>query len=248
MSASVDEFGTGWQKWNPQAWVDFLTVKIMLMKGGDVIPKTYMPILRLVSEDANKADEGYCQLLSARERVNFFDSPRDKWRKMYGSYIRELDWVYGELSNHFPHEQYQELVIDIMARSVRDSMGYLLPSAEKMTHKKDLRINEESSKGGNLTGRLVEKLASFLSRHISPVNGIVGPVEQKSIPGGMEIYIPHCWMHAAPCDGRTQDRACVEGCKGAFEAIFTDETPVSMYFEPHLPEFSCTLTVKVRQG
>ena len=56
MAANTEEFGTGWQKWNPQAWVDFFTAKLMVAKVGDVIPKTYVPILRLVSEDAGKVD------------------------------------------------------------------------------------------------------------------------------------------------------------------------------------------------
>ncbi len=136
MTATTDEFGTGWQKWNPQAWVDFVAIKLMMSNIGDVIPRTYVPILRLVSEDAGKVDDGYGQVLSLREPIRFFDSPRDKWRIMYGSYIRELEWVYGELSQHFPHEEYQELVIDIMARAMRDAMGSLLPSVEQMTRPK----------------------------------------------------------------------------------------------------------------
>ncbi len=241
-------FGTGWQKWNPQAWVDYLTVKIMMTQVGDVIPKTYMPILRLVCNDPEEADAGYERVRSLRETIRFLDSPRDKWRKIYGSYVRELEWVYGELNRYFPQEQYEELVIDIMARTVREGMASLLPSAEKATRPARKGTNESAERRASLKGRLVEKLASFLSSHINPVNGIVGPIENKEIPGGMEMTIPHCWMHAAPCDGRTMDRACIEGCKGSFEAVFNGRTPVAMYFEPHLPEYSCTLTVKNLQS
>ena len=47
----AEEFGTGLQCWNLQAWIDFAMVKIMMGRVGDVIPKTYMPILRLVCDD-----------------------------------------------------------------------------------------------------------------------------------------------------------------------------------------------------
>ena len=247
MAANTDEFGTGWQKWNPQAWVDFLTIKLMMTKIGDVIPKTYVPILRLVAEDVGKVDDDYQRIVSLREPVRFFDSPRDKWRKMYGSYVRELEWVYGELRQHFLEEEYQKLVIDILARAMREAMSSLLPSLEKMTRPKGSSPIPPvtASKGRRWAGRLVEKIGAFLLNHVSPINAIVGPAEMKMIPGGMEIYIPRCWMHTAPGDGRTQDLACVEGCKGGCEAVFNGNTPIAMLFEPHLPDFDCTLTVKM---
>ena len=51
MAENADEFGTGWQRWNLQAWLDYVMIKIMFGRVGDVIPKTYVPILRLVCED-----------------------------------------------------------------------------------------------------------------------------------------------------------------------------------------------------
>jgi hypothetical protein len=247
MTTADAEFGRGWKKWNPQAWVDFLTIKLMMSKVGDVIPKTYVPILRLLSDDALKVDDGYRQVLSMRERIRFFDSPRDKWRILYGSYIRELEWVFGELREFFPHEEYRELVIDILARAMRDGMSSLLPSLEKMTRPGNPRVEQttRASKGPSWRGRLIERSGAFLLNRINPINAIVGPAEMKMIPGGMEMYIPRCWMHTAPGDGRTQDLACLEGCKGACEAVFNGTTPIAMLFEPHLPEYSCTLTVKM---
>ena len=52
-------------------------------------------------------------------------------------------------------------------------------------------------------------------------------------------------MHTAPGDGRTQDEACLQGCKAACERVFNGNTPVSMYFDPHLPDYACTLTVSL---
>ena len=137
MIAESSEFGSGWQKWNSQAWYDYIVVKLMMSKVGYVIPKTYVPILRLVSEDVGKVDDGYAQVVALREPVRLFDSPREKWRKIYGSYIRELEWVYGELRKHFPTKEYQDLVTDIMARAIREAMGAFLPSLEKMTRTSD---------------------------------------------------------------------------------------------------------------
>jgi hypothetical protein len=55
MAEGPDEFGTGWQRWNLQAWLDYVLIKIMFGRVGDVIPKTYVPILRLVCEDVGNS-------------------------------------------------------------------------------------------------------------------------------------------------------------------------------------------------
>jgi len=251
MAERTDEFGTGWQLWNFQAWLDFVMIKLMMSKVGDVIPKTYVPILRLVSEDAGKVDDAYRQVLALREPIRWLDSPRDKWRKMYGSYIRELEWVYGELRQHFPTKEYQELVIDIMARTMRDAMSAFLPSIEKMT-RTEATANTAPREPGRRSsaGQLVEKMfngpiGKWMFNHMNPMSAIVGPVEMNFSGRQIEMYIPRCWMHTAPGDGRTQDQACVQGCKGACERVFNGNTPVAMLFEPHLPDYSCTLTVQL---
>ncbi len=255
-----EEFGSGWSKWNLQAWIDFIVVRTMMGKVGDCIPKTYVPILRLVAEDAGKVDDEYQQVLAIREPIRFFDSPRDKWRKLYGSYIRELEWVYGELRKYFPKHEYEELVVDIMARTMKDAMGTMLPTVEKGT-----RTAAERDRGPNLAARkpnaaarwfahLGEKMMTgapgrWLMDHANPMNAIIGPADMKFLPNGeLEIFIPRCWMHTAPSDGKTQDQTCLWGCKGASERIFGPDSIAPMYFEPHLPDFSCTLTVKMGGG
>ncbi|MBW2289835.1 MAG: hypothetical protein JRG80_07100 [Deltaproteobacteria bacterium] len=252
-----EEFGSGWSKWNLQAWVDFFVIRTMMGRVGDVIPKTYVPILRLVAEDGAKVDDEYHQLVALRDPVRLFDSPRDKWRKLYGSYVRELDWVYDELRKYFPKHEYQDLVVDIMARTIKDALGAMLPTVEKGT-----RRAAERDRDPNIARRKSNPVARWLAHqgekmmvgapgrwlmaHANPMNGIIGPADMKFLPdGNMEIYIPRCWMHTAPGDGRTQDQACLWGCKGACEEVFGPESIAPMYFEPHLPDFSCTLTVKL---
>lgn len=256
MAGNIEEFGTGWAKWNLQSWMDFIMVKILMGRVGDVIPKTYMPILRLVSEDAGKVDEEYRQVVALREPIGLFDSPRDRWRKLYGSYVRELDWVYGQLQKHFPREEYEELVIDIMARTIKDWLGAFLPSLEKSTRSEADTSHaphapgQEPSAIARLAAHALERVMTgpigrWVMAHMNPVNAIVGPVEMKTLPGGgLEMTIPECWMHTAPGDGRTQDQACLLGCKGACERV-SKGSVAPMTFDPHLPEFSCTLTVQL---
>jgi hypothetical protein len=257
VATKTDEFGTGFERWNLQAWLDYVMVKILMSRVSDVVPKTYVPILRLVADDVGKVDEAYRQVVSMREPIRLFDSPRERWRKMYGSYVRELEWVYGELRQCFPKREYEELVVDIMARTIRDWLGAFLPSLEKSTRTANTASQEAHAPGqepgplARWAARMLDKavngwLGSWLMKNLNPASFMVGPVEMKTFEGGeLEMYIERCWMHTAPGSGRTQDEACVYGCKGACEKIFGPGTPAAMTFEPHLPEYSCTLRVKM---
>jgi hypothetical protein len=257
MASHIEEFGTGWAKWNPQAWMDFLMIKVMMGRVADVIPRTYVPILRLVSEDSGKVDDEYRRIVAKREPIRVFDSPRDRWRKMYGSYIRELEWVFGELQRVFPKREYEELVVDIMARNIRDALGAMLPSVEKSTRGADRAAHRPHAPGrepsiiARWAARALERVMNgpigrWTMRHMNPVNAIVGPVEMKLLPDGqLQMYIPRCWMHTAPGDGKTQDQTCLLACKGACERVFGPQSVAPMLFEPELPDFGCTLTVNM---
>jgi hypothetical protein len=256
----ADEFGTGWQRWNLQAWLDFAMAKILMGRVSDVIPKTYMPILRLVCPDPAKVDADYARILALRETVRFFDSPREKWRKLYGGYIRELEWVLGELRQHFPPREYQELAIDIMARRIHDWLGTLLPTIEKGTRSGDAvdsnphAIGREPSFIARKAAKAMEKaingpIGKWFLNNLNPAGFMVGPVELEMQPKGvLKMFIPRCWMHTAPCEGRTQDQACVQTCKGACERVFGPDSATPMIFEPHLPDYSCTLWIKLGPG
>ncbi len=262
-----DEYGAGLQRWNLQAWVDYLMVRAMMARIGPLIPRTYMPILRLVCEDVEKIDDAYDQLVARRERVRFSMSPRDKWRIIYGTYVRELEWVYGELRNYFPPAEYQELVQDIMARAIREAMGPFHEMLQRTPHRVgkinarplDARTPRAEAQSGakrpSLARTLLRPLRPVLAwvggkllANVNPAGFMVGPVEMTSKPGGrLEMYIPRCYMHTAPGDGRTQDQACVQGCKGACEKVFGPDMIAHMTFTPHLPDYSCTLDIHINR-
>ena len=92
-------------------------------------------------------------------------------------------------------------------------------------------------------------IGTWLMNNLNPASFMVGPVEMEMLPHGeMKMFVPRCWMHTAPCDGRTQDQACVQACKGACERIFGPDTMSHMIFEPHLPDYSCTMYIKLGGG
>lgn len=123
-----EEYGSGWVQWNPQAWLDWATCAFVMGRLEDVIPKTYVPILQLTSGDVAATEADYAAVVSRRETARWSDSPRERWRKRYGAFVRELEWVYGALRAHFPPREYEELMADLMHRALRDQVWTFFPT------------------------------------------------------------------------------------------------------------------------
>jgi len=90
--AAVKKFGF-YYNWGPQAWIDMWMSNSMLVKKAmPLISHTFVPILRL-SGDKEQVDRDYAEIKSRRERIKWSDSPREKWRKRYGNFVREVEWA-----------------------------------------------------------------------------------------------------------------------------------------------------------
>ena len=83
--------------WGPQAWIDSVMSYTMLVKrGAPVITYTFLPILRMTT-DAERIDREWAEIRSRQEEVRLFDSPRERWCKNYGNFIRNIEWALLEL-------------------------------------------------------------------------------------------------------------------------------------------------------
>ena len=86
--AAPKKFGF-YYNWGPQAWIDMWMSNTMLVKKAmPIISHTFVPILRL-SGDKEQVDRDYAEIKSRREVIATFDSPREKWRKRYGNFVRQ---------------------------------------------------------------------------------------------------------------------------------------------------------------
>jgi hypothetical protein len=150
-------------------------------------------------------------------------------------------------------------VIDIMARTIRGWLGPFLPALEASTPSGAANLRphapgQEPSWIARRTATAMKRaingpIGRWLMSHLNPASFMVGPVEMEMQPAGeLKMSVPRCWMHTAPCDGRTQDQACVQACKGACERVFGPDSIAPMIFEPHLPDYSCTVWIKLGGG
>jgi hypothetical protein len=238
------EYGRGWAQWNPQALLDWLICSFVMGRLEDVIPKTYLPILRLASGGAAGVDEAYAAVLAQREAVRPFDSPRERWRKRYGAFVRELEWVYGALRLHFPPREYEALAADAMHRALRDQVWTFFPNyvaADDEPATAEISPTRVAKLRRVVEGRVMQ----WCMRHFNPMSFMVGPVELSvADDGAIVMFVPRCWWHTAVGDDRTQDQSCLLACKGGSERLFASAFGIRSDFDPHLPEYSCTIRIE----
>jgi hypothetical protein len=234
-----------WYHWGPQAWIDmWMSKKMLLNKAMPIVTHTLLPILRL-SGDREQVDRDYQAIKTRRETVRWSDSPREKWRKRYGNFVREVEWALLELRKHYSQKQYEEIVI-----------GTCVSTAEETTADFIEMMNSMAEKNKNKTGSRAEpnRFEKFIFDTFNPAGFLTGPAEMRDInmsEGSMTMYIPDCAWHtcAAQDSLPNPDQLPAEGCqlicKGPFEALFNGEkSKLRMEFEPHLPETSCTVRMR----
>jgi hypothetical protein len=238
------EYGTGWAQWNPQAVLDWLVCSFVMGRLEDVIPKTYVPILRLASGGAAGVDAAYAAVRSQREPVRRFDSPRERWRKRYGAFVRELEWVYGALRLHFPPREYEALAVDLMHRALRDHVWSFFPSYTPADDEPAVAAISPT-RVAKLRSVVEGRVMQWWLRHLNPMSFMVGPVELSvADEGAIVMFVPRCWWHTAVGDDRTQDQSCLLACKGGSERLFASAFGIRSDFDPHLPEYSCTIRIE----
>ena len=234
--------------WGPQAWIDMWMSNSMLVKKAmPIISHTFVPILRL-SGDQKQVDRDYEQIKSRREVIHRFDSPREKWRKRYGNFVREVEWALLELRKHYSQKQYEEIVIGTSVALSHENSGDFLKMMNSMSDKNKHK-KTKLSKDGSPTkpGRW----STFLFETFNPAHWLTGPatITEFDPANGLTVMeIPDCGWHTCgpqdrlPNPSSLPEEGCLNICKGPFEALFNGASGgLKMEFDPHLPETSCTV-------
>lgn len=239
----------GWYyHWGPQAWIDMWMSNSMLVKKAmPIVSHTFVPILRL-SGDKAQVDRDYADIKSRRETIRWHDSPREKWRKRYGNFVREVEWALLELRKHFNQQQYEDIVIGTSVALSHENSPEFLKMMNSMSEKnKNKKPRRDSTAGPQKPGRW----STFLFETFNPAHWLTGPatITEYDPAGGLTVMeIPNCgWHTCGPADrlpnpDALPEEGCLNICKGPFEALFNGEGGgLKMEFDPHLPETSCTV-------
>ena len=239
----------GWYyHWGPQAWIDMWMSNSMLVKKAmPIVSHTFVPILRL-SGDKTQIDQDYTEIKSRRETIRWHDSPREKWRKRYGNFVREVEWALLELRKYFNQQQYEDIVIGTSVALSHENSPEFLKMMNSMSEKnKNRKPRRNTSEGPQKPGRW----STFLFETFNPAHWLTGPAtitEYDPANGLTVMEIPSCGWHTCgppdrlPNPDALPEEGCLHICKGPFEALFNGEGGgLKMEFDPHLPETSCTV-------
>jgi hypothetical protein len=232
--------------WGPQAWIDMVMSYTMLVKKGSLtVTYTFLPILRITT-DAERIDREWAEMKSRQEKVRFFDSPRERWRKNYGNFVRNMEWVLLELRQHFTREEYEEIVVGTTVALAKENSGGFLDMMNSMSDTKPTKKAVASAGPTKPTG-----LQKLLFEMFNPAGFLTGPAEITEFDpanGTSTMYVPECAWHicaaakSLPNPDALPEEGCLLICKGSFEKLFHGEGGgLAMEFEPHLPNTDCTV-------
>lgn len=234
--------------WGPQAWIDMWMSNSMLVKKAmPIVSHTFVPILRL-SGDKDTVNRDYDEIKSRREILRWHDSPREKWRKRYGNFVREVEWALLELRKHFNQKQFEEIVIGTSVALSHENSPEFLNMMNSMSEKnKNKKVKPAKPGASNKPSRW----STFMFETFNPAHWLTGPatITEFDPAGGLTVMeIPDCAWHtcgdqkALPNPNALPEEGCLHICKGPFEALFKGVGGgLKMEFDPHLPETSCTV-------
>jgi hypothetical protein len=234
--------------WGPQAWIDMWMSRSMLVKNGMiVISHTFLPMLRLCA-DQEQINRDYQKIRAHREPIKLFDSPREKWRKAYGNFVREIEWCLLELRKHYSQQQYEDIVIGTNIEIAKETSSDFL---ERMSGASDRFKGKKHAPAKDGETEKPSRWMAFLFANFNPAHWLTGPAnipEFSPAKGQMVMEIPQCGWHICaaqntlPNPDALPEEGCLLICKGLFEALFNGEKGgLKMQFDPHLPETSCTV-------
>lgn len=224
------------EDYGPRAVWDDLVMRSQLKRVGGIVEETYLPVLRLLADDPATVDREYEEVKAQRRPLSWRDSPRASWRKRYGNFVRELEWVCSELRPRMAEPDFHELITSTIANRLESWIGWMKPLMES---------GDTGLPGGMKTvyeGPLADRMAGVVGLS----SFLVGPVEIRCVEDGViETYIPRCAMHTVVSETEPQTYACLYGCKAACERLFGPDDVMSFHFEPNLPEFDCVLRIRM---
>jgi len=201
--------------WGLQASFAYLMGKYAMKKLSHFVPHTLVQILKVCADNRHDVDEAYRKIKGLNEEISFFDSPYEKYRKMYGNYVREVEWCCTQLRKYFNKRAYDDLIIETTYSYNNYVMGnyadglnkvILMGRSREIIKKKPARIETYINKA-------VTKVLSFIFlRVLNPTFWLVGDAEFEEYnlrTGEMALKVKDCLMLRAPRMKQLPEESCL---------------------------------------
>ncbi len=245
------------EQWGLQAWIDMWILNAVLVKHGQpLVAYTLLPIIRIASDNPSDLDDRFAEFCRDNERVRWLDSPRERWRKRYGRFVREIEWAFLELRKHFSQSEYERIVVDSASTIMYQTVGGVLHFANTALNPGEQRGDSARPPSRIADRGFRDRVNKMLVRIIDPsrfahfLTGDASVTVADLAQGQLDVEIPDCAWHrvapsaSLPVVGQLPEQGCLVMCKATCERVFDGRDGLQIEFEPHLPETSCTMRIR----
>ena len=181
--------------WGPQAWIDMWMSNSMLVKKAmPIISHTFRAHPAPVRRQGAGRSGTTPRSNPGREIIKWSNSPREKWRKRYGNFVREAEWALLELRKYYSQKQYEEIVIGTSVALSYETSADFLNMMNSMSEKNKNKKAKPSKDGSTKPGRW----NTFLFETFNPAHWLTGPAtitEYDPANGLTVMEIPDCGWH-----------------------------------------------------
>ncbi len=201
--------------WGHISTFTYLLGKAALKRLYPLVPHTFVPIIKLCSDNKKDVETAFKKLQEMHEQIKFFDSPYEKFRKIYGNYVREIEWCCYQLRKYFTKRSYEDLIIDSTYQYINEVMGKYIDSLNKMMlmGKTRERLKKKPDKMEKAVNRIMTKMIRFNFKHVFNLTGwMVGDVEIEEYnvrTSEMLMKVTDCLMLRAPRMRQLPEDSCV---------------------------------------
>lgn len=201
--------------WGHQAILTYLMGKAAIKRVHPIVAHTFMPILKLCSDNRKDVEDAFEKIQELNEKISFFDSPYEKYRKTYGNYVREVEWCCVQLRRYFTKRGYEDFIIDTAYNYNNEVMGKyadLLNNLMLMGRTRE-SVRKKSGKIVAYINGILPRFLDFIFKHVwNPVFWMVGDVEFQEYnlrTGEMVLYAKDCLMLRAPRMKQLPEEVCL---------------------------------------
>ncbi len=201
--------------WGHQAIFTYLSGKAAMKRLYPFVTHTLLQILKLCADNRKDVQEAFEKIQGLNEEIRFFDSPYEKYRKLYGNYIRGIEWCCLQLRKYFNKRAYEELIIETTCGYNYDVMGKYadnLGKAMLMGRSREM-IKKKPAKSEAFINKIATKIIDFGYRYILNVTfWLVGDATFEAYnlrTGEMVLKVPDCLMLRAPRMKQLPEESCL---------------------------------------
>ena len=201
--------------WGHQAILTYLIGKAAVKRLYPLVPHTLIPIVKLCSDNPNDVEAAFKTVQGFNETIRFFDSPYEKYRKIYGRYIREIEWCCFQLRKYFTKRAFENLIIESTFIYVDEILGKYIEKMQKMMSTGITREKMEKGPGkwDDLINKILTKIFDFNFGKFFNITGwLGGDVEVSEYnfrTGLMVMNVKDCLMLRAPRMRQLPEDTCL---------------------------------------